>query len=91
MANLHIHGQRKRVTNAVLLTGASGYIGSHQRDRLLADGRDVVSVRRPSSPPSSKGRSVEVDYGDANSVKRAVDEVQPTLIYHVAGATNGIT
>ena len=69
----------------VLVTGASGYIGSHVVSNLLARGRDVrATVRDASDPgrvdhlralPVSEGGSleiVEMDLMDADSVSRAV-------------------
>lgn len=74
-----------------LITGASGFIGGHLRDSLLADGYDVVALTRPGSPEPKKGRAISVDYHDAASVERAVEKERPELIFHVAGATKGVS
>jgi nucleoside-diphosphate-sugar epimerase len=75
----------------VLITGASGFIGRVVRDGLLADGWDVVALRRRSSPSSSTGRTVEVDYADVEHLTRVVDRESPRAVVHVAGATKGVT
>lgn len=74
-----------------LITGASGFIGGHLRDSLLADGYDVVALTRPGSPQPKKGRAIGVDYANAESVEQAIDQSKPALVFHVAGATKGVS
>ena len=75
----------------ILLTGASGFVGSHILDSLRARGLETALLLRPSSntrfvePHLS---SVEVRPGsieDADSVRRAMDGI--THVIHCAGAT----
>lgn len=80
-----------RVEGKVILTGASGFIGGRLRDRLLADGADVISVRRKGSPPAKTGRSVELDYDDLPAIEKLLEEEKPQYILHVAGVTKGVT
>ena len=47
-----------RIEGKVVLTGASGFIGGRLRDRLLADGAEVISIRRKGSPASVGTASV---------------------------------
>ncbi|MCU0691303.1 MAG: NAD-dependent epimerase/dehydratase family protein, partial [Polyangiaceae bacterium] len=75
----------------VLITGASGFIGGRLRDALLAQGVDVLAIRRKGSPAANKGRSVEAEYrNDARLVQIMADE-KPDWVFHVAGATKGVT
>lgn len=75
----------------VLLTGASGFIGGRLRSALL-DGRcDVVSVRRPGSPPAAAGRSVEANYAKLADLQRIIADEQPDYVLHAAGVTAGTT
>lgn len=74
-----------------LVTGASGFVGGRLRDALLDAGADVVTLRRPSSPPTDRGRSFEADYTDASALERALAEEKPDYVFHVAGATKGVT
>ena len=80
-----------KIEGKVVLTGASGFIGGRLRDRLLADGADVVSIRRKGSPPSKSGRSVELDYDDLPGLEALFSEERPRFVIHVAGATKGVT
>jgi len=75
----------------VLITGASGFIGSRLRDALLERGVDVVALRRPGSPAAKRGRSVEGRYDDAEGLEALLKEEQPDTIFHVAGVTKGVS
>ena len=78
-----------KLDGKVLITGASGFIGSRLRDVLLASGSDVVAIRRPGSPPSKVGRSVQADYADVAELERVVATEKPDYVLHVAGVTKG--
>ena len=73
----------------VLITGASGFIGGQLRDALLSAGNDVVAIRRPGSPPSNSGRSVEADYARVADLERVIAAEKPDYVLHVAGVTKG--
>ena len=75
----------------VILTGASGFIGGHLRDALLAAGADVVALVRAASPSSKRGRAIAVDYADREALTRIMREERPDYVFHVAGATKGVT
>ena len=79
------------IAGKVLLTGASGFIGGRLRDALLARGCDVIAIRRKGSPPSKKGRSVEAEYDDRDALVRILEAEKPDYLFHVAGATKGVT
>ena len=75
----------------VLLTGASGFVGGHILERLLADGIPTAVLLRPSSPhplqASTLGR-IEIIHGcleDQASLCRALDGI--THVIHGAGLT----
>jgi nucleoside-diphosphate-sugar epimerase len=78
-----------RLDGTVLITGASGFIGGRLRDELLASGCDVVAIRRPGSPPSKMGRSVQADYGNVSELERVIAAEKPDYVLHVAGVTKG--
>jgi UDP-glucose 4-epimerase len=80
-----------KLDGKVLITGASGFIGSRLRDELLASGSDVVAIRRPGSPPSKAGRSVEADYASVPDLERIISAERPDYVLHVAGVTKGIS
>jgi nucleoside-diphosphate-sugar epimerase len=82
---------KRRIEGTVLITGASGFIGSHLRDALLDAGADVVALRRAGSPEAKRGRSAVVEYDDRDALRRLVEKERPAFVYHVAGATKGVT
>jgi dihydroflavonol-4-reductase len=73
-----------------LVTGASGFIGSHVVRLLVERGDEVVAAVRPSSRRDALAglpvRTIEVDVLDRRQVRRALDGV--SRVFHVAGTTN---
>ncbi len=81
----------KGIEGKALITGASGFIGGRLRDALLESGLDVVAIRRQGSPAAKRGRSVEAEYSDVASLSRVLRDEKPDYVFHVAGATKGVT
>lgn len=76
--------------NLPLVTGATGFAGSHLVDTLIGAGHEVAAwghVRgRPA--PSDTGERVRwsaVDLLDRASIEHALAELRPTHIFHLAG------
>jgi len=77
----------------ILITGASGFVGSHMSRRLVRDGYKVHALIRPSSlierirdiaPQLNFHRA---DLRDADSVKKIIESVKPRGIFHLAAST----
>ena len=72
-----------------LVTGATGFAGSHLLDRLLESHEAVAawsSARGRAAPQSDpRVRWTPVDVLDRIAVERAVRELQPRVIFHLAG------
>lgn len=70
-----------------LVTGATGFIGSHVAEMLGNDGFDVVCLMRKSSKnkwlDDSKYKFVEADISNKNSLKNILKDVD--YVFHVAG------
>ena len=62
----------------IAITGATGFVGSHLIDRLVADGHEPVALARPASDIrflSSKGIAIVAgDVTDPGAVKRVLSE-----------------
>ena len=75
----------------VMLTGATGFIGSHLVARLLDGGDHVRALVRPATDASDLAASgVEIVRGDIRdpaAVEHAAADCQ--LVYHLAKASNG--
>lgn len=79
------------VTGPVLVTGAAGFAGSHLLELLLRDGADIVAWRRPVGPHAHIVDGVQwmdVELLDRAAVARAVADVQPFAVYHMAGSAH---
>lgn len=75
---------------AVLVTGATGFLGSHIVRRLVAKGYEVAAAYRP---PSDRWRLtglpckiqwVPLDLGDGTSIRLALRATQPNVVIHCA-------
>lgn len=75
----------------VLVTGASGFVGSHLAEKLVQTGVKVkLLVRKTSKIPFKLGPQIQLCYGDVTdreSVKAAA--VGAKVIYHLAGILRG--
>jgi nucleoside-diphosphate-sugar epimerase len=73
-----------------LVTGATGFVGSHVVDALLAEGLPVRAlVRNASKAGDLPGRGVEVVVGDMADPEIWITAVQgASTIYHCAAATD---
>jgi CDP-glucose 4,6-dehydratase len=76
----------------VLVTGATGALGSNLAKRLLAEGHNVVSIRHDESPiDSAKVLGIDSkitwsrgDVVDETLVKRVISDYDIDLVYHLA-------
>lgn len=76
----------------VLITGATGFVGSHLIDFLLNKGGvEIYGCKRRRSAMSDvdhikdKVKWVEMEITDTHSVRKAIDDVEPEVIFHLAG------
>src|SRR5690606_36870845 len=84
-------GMVGRLEGKALVTGASGFVGSHVREALLERGLDVLALRRPGSPAARVGRSHEASYDDLEGLTALIAKERPDFVFHVAGVTKGRT
>ena len=76
----------------VLITGITGFAGSHLADYLLAEmpGVEIYGTKRWRSRMENiehildEVRLVECDLKDANAVRKTLDEIRPERIFHLA-------
>jgi len=71
----------------VLLTGATGFIGSHLAGRLDSLGAQVHAVSR--QPPDDGRFWHAADLGDAGAVAELVGSTRPDVVFHLASAVTG--
>ncbi len=74
----------------VLVTGVSGFIGSHLARRLVAEGAEVYGLVRKSSnlrriqDLKSQLNLHYADLRDFESVRKAVQDIKPQKVFHLA-------
>jgi UDP-glucose 4-epimerase len=74
----------------VLVTGASGFLGSHLTRRLVAAGAQVHAVSRIARRSDLPGmRWWQCDMEDVEAVRGLLKETKPEVIYHLSGMVNG--
>jgi GDP-4-dehydro-6-deoxy-D-mannose reductase len=76
------------MTPTILVTGATGFAGGHLLDRLAGRG-PVTGWCRPDGQRPDRARLMDwhaVDLLDSVAVRRSVEEIRPTEVYHLAGA-----
>ncbi|MFH1850447.1 MAG: GDP-mannose 4,6-dehydratase [archaeon] len=73
-----------------LITGISGFVGSHLSDLLLDKGYEVYGTLRWRSNTANirhikdKLNLIQADLNDSHSIYKVLNEVQPNEIYHLA-------
>jgi nucleoside-diphosphate-sugar epimerase len=73
----------------VLVTGATGLIGSHALRVLEEEEAEVVALSRGVPPAERRARWLRCDIGQPGAVAGVVTSVRPEAIIHLAGAVRG--
>lgn len=69
----------------ILVTGGSGFIGSHVVDELIERGHEVISVDRSMNWKNEKARYFELDVTNKVRTENLIKEIGPELVIHLAG------
>lgn len=76
-----------------LITGITGFVGSHLAEFLLSKDYEVYGTVRPRSSTEnidhikSRVKLVEIDITDPHSVLKVIGDVKPDYIFHLAAQT----
>jgi UDP-glucose 4-epimerase len=76
----------------ILITGGSGFIGSHLADRLLARGDEVLVIdnyatgRRDNLTPQANLQVIEGTIADGELVQKAFESFKPDQVVHAAAS-----
>jgi nucleoside-diphosphate-sugar epimerase len=75
----------------VLVIGASGFLGTHVRDRAGAAGIDVITAGRTRLPESRSHCLVDLTSDEPGALARVLASAAPDVVVNCAGATRGDT
>src|SRR5215207_7424877 len=80
----------RQPSQKILITGASGFIGSHLCHRLYQDGHEVHAVSRAVPPTDTDiGRWWQGDCSDFATVHNILRAVNPDVVFHLASHVVG--
>lgn len=75
----------------VLVTGGSGFLGSHLCRRLVDCGAEVHATSRVErAQRDSEPRWRQADLADIGVARRLVSEIRPDIVYHLAGSVTAV-
>ncbi len=72
----------------VLVTGINGFAGTHLNNLLLNLGYEVFGTVKPGKEAYGDSHMFPVDIQDFEAVKNAVENAEPSQIYHLAALTS---
>lgn len=76
----------------ILITGGSGFVGSHIADNLLANGHHVTVIdnyatgRRDNLTPHNNLKVIEGTIADTKLLDKVFDEAKPEIVVHAAAS-----
>src|SRR5215470_932519 len=74
-----------------LITGATGFLGSHLCYRLLNMGVEVYGIsRNPPNDPESKIHWCQGDFADLSSAEKQITSIKPDVIFHLGGLVTAL-
>ena len=72
------------IKKRALITGAAGFTGRYLRQELEREGWEVWGLGQTPAPPDFVDRYVQTDLLEPECVAKAVREVQPDAVFHLA-------
>lgn len=69
----------------ILVTGGSGFIGSHVVDELVSRGHEVTAADRSMNWKNDKVKYYELDVTNKVRTENLIGEIKPNLVIHLAG------
>jgi len=70
----------------VLVTGGTGFIGSHVCRRIAEAGGDVYATSRKRTGVDNGITWLKADFADLETARATIADVRPSVVYHFAGS-----
>lgn len=76
----------------VMVTGASGFLGSHLCRRLHDEGAEISAISRNAHEDASERlRWLQADLNDISTARRLLLEVRPDVLFHLSGIASAVS
>jgi len=78
----------------IMITGGTGFVGSHLCDELVKDGHEVILLARNDNKKENVIKNlhkIKLEYVDVtkfSNLEKSIEENKPDVIYHLAGETS---
>lgn len=78
----------------VLITGGTGFVGSHLCDMLINEGHEIVVLARNDNKIQNVKNIIEqikikyIDITNFNELGASIESIKPDIIFHLAGETS---
>jgi UDP-glucose 4-epimerase len=78
----------------ILITGGSGFIGSHLCDELLKDNHEIIVITKSKTKSDNIKHilnKIKLEYVDVTNfdyLEKMIEEFKPDIIFHLAGETS---
>ena len=78
----------------IMITGGSGFVGSHLTDELLKDGHEIIILARNDNKKENiihNLNKIKLEYVDVTrftDLEKSIEENKPDIIFHLAGETS---
>ena len=77
-----------------MITGGSGFVGSHLCDELLKENHEIIILARSDNKKNNishildKIRIEQLDTTNFTSLEKSIEKNRPDVIFHLAGETS---
>lgn len=85
-----INYQKQFSGKRILVTGASGFIGTHLCDRLCQNGAEVHAVSRQERTADANMHWWQGNMEDFEAVQNLFQTIKPDVIFHLSGNVTGV-
>ncbi|MCK4663284.1 MAG: NAD-dependent epimerase/dehydratase family protein, partial [Bacteroidales bacterium] len=72
----------------ILVTGGNGYLGRNLIKKLISKKTLVFSLDIQDNCLSENSEYFQVDINDKELLNKAINDIQPSIIYHLAASLN---